>query len=88
MNPRKLPLSLMLAMVSVCFLQTFAGGQYTIVPPTAAAQTLDSDPRLVLEAGGHSAIIRESLFTADGRELVSVSDDKTMRVWSVSPDGR
>jgi WD40 repeat protein len=33
-------------------------------------------------------MIRELLFTADGRELVSVSDDKTIRVWAVSPDGR
>ena len=33
-------------------------------------------------------MIRELLFTADGRELVSISDDKTIRVWAVSPDGR
>ena len=48
----------------------------------------DNAPRLVVEAGGHTAIIRELLFTADGRELVSVSDDKTIRIWAVSPDGR
>ena len=33
-------------------------------------------------------MIRELLFTADGRELVSISDDKTIRVWVVAPDGR
>jgi WD40 repeat protein/type II secretory pathway predicted ATPase ExeA len=44
--------------------------------------------RLVVEAGGHVAMIRELLFTADGRELVSISDDKTIRVWAVAPDGR
>jgi WD40 repeat protein len=33
-------------------------------------------------------MIRELLFTADGRELVSISDDKTIRVWAVSADGR
>ena len=48
----------------------------------------EGTPRLVVEAGGHVAMIRELLFTADGRELVSVSDDKTIRVWAVSPDGR
>ena len=48
----------------------------------------DATPQLVLEAGGHQALIRTLLFTADGRELVSVSDDKTIRIWSVSPDGR
>ncbi len=46
------------------------------------------DPRLVIEAGGHQAVIRKLLFTADGSELVSVSDDKTIRIWSVSQDGR
>jgi WD40 repeat protein len=44
--------------------------------------------QFVLETGGHQAVIRELLFTADGSELVSVSDDKTIRVWSVSRDGR
>jgi WD40 repeat protein len=43
---------------------------------------------MVVETGGHVAMIRELLFTADGRELVSISDDKTIRVWAVTPDGR
>ncbi|WP_143301666.1 WD40 repeat domain-containing protein, partial [Candidatus Entotheonella palauensis] len=51
-----------------------------ILPPAS--------PRLVMEAGGHQGIIRQLMFTADGRELVSVSDDKTIRIWSASPDGR
>src|SRR5215510_7645877 len=55
---------------------------------STAAPIPENAPRLVIEAGGHAAIIRELLFTADGRELVSVSDDKTIRIWSVSPDGR
>ena len=49
---------------------------------------LEDSPRLVIEAGGHRAHIRELLFTADGRELISVSDDKTIRIWSMPPDGR
>src|SRR5262249_49610934 len=48
----------------------------------------EGTPRLVVEAGGPVAMIRKLLFTADGRELVSISDDKTLRVWGVSPDGR
>jgi WD40 repeat protein len=56
--------------------------------PTGAHATADATPRLVIEAGGHQAIIRQLLFTADGRELVSVSDDKTIRGWVVSSDGR
>jgi WD40 repeat protein/type II secretory pathway predicted ATPase ExeA len=48
----------------------------------------EGTPRMVIETGGHVAMIRELLFTADGRELVSISDDKTIRVWAVSSDGR
>src|SRR5262245_52228390 len=55
---------------------------------TEGSTGADTTPQLVLEAGGHQALIRALLFTANGRELVSVSDDKTIRVWSVSPDGR
>ena len=74
-------------MVSVCSLSIFAVGTHTIVAFAATAQTLENDPRFVLEAGGHQAVIRKLIFTADGRELISVSDDKSIRVWSVSPDG-
>ena len=55
---------------------------------TSKAEKLENAPRLVLEAGGHTAVINGLIFKADGRELVSISDDKTIRVWSVSPDGR
>ncbi|MDJ0783593.1 MAG: caspase family protein [Desulfosarcinaceae bacterium] len=46
------------------------------------------EPQLVLEAGGHQAIVRSLLCTADGSELISVGDDKSIRIWSVSTDGR
>jgi WD40 repeat protein len=64
-----------------------AGANVTKAASTAAQTTADISPRLVLEGGGHSALIRELIFTADGRELVSVGDDKTIRIWSVSRDG-
>jgi WD40 repeat protein len=54
----------------------------------ASAQMPQNDPRLVLEAGGHTAVINSLIFTDDGSELVSIGDDKTIRVWSVSADGR
>ncbi len=61
------------------------------LPQAASAETVPPEsfePRLVIETGGHKAMIRELLFTPDGRELVSVSDDKTIRIWSVHADGR
>jgi WD40 repeat protein len=57
-------------------------------PPDTATQSSANAPRLVLEAGGHSALITGLIFTADGRELLSVSHDKTIRIWAVPPDGR
>ena len=41
-------------------------------------------PILVLDAGGHTSIVWKVLFTPDGRELITVSDDKTIRVWDVA----
>ena len=91
MNSQKLPICLMLALVVMVLVydpSTTIAGSNTTEASSPAAQAPDNSPRLVLEAGGHSALIRELLFTADGRELVSISDDKTMRIWSVSPNGR
>jgi len=53
----------------------FAGGSQ--VQPTGEM------PILVIDPQGHSAIIREVMFTPDGRSLISISDDKTIRVWDV-----
>jgi WD40 repeat protein len=41
-------------------------------------------PLLVLDAGGHSAVVRRALFTPNGLQIVTVSADKTIRVWDVS----
>ncbi len=38
---------------------------------------------LELDTNGHMALIRSILFTPDGSELISASDDKTIRVWDV-----
>jgi WD40 repeat protein len=40
-------------------------------------------PILVLDPGGHTSVTRKLCFTRDGRELISVSDDKTIRFWDV-----
>ena len=44
-------------------------------------------PVLIIDPGGHKAIIRDVIFTRDGRYLISASDDKTIRVWDVRTGG-
>jgi WD40 repeat protein len=38
----------------------------------------------MLDAGGHTAVIKGVFFTPDGRKLITVSNDKTIRVWEVA----
>lgn len=52
----------------------------------ALADDAIEKPILVLDAGGHTAKVCKVLFTPDGRELITVSDDKTIRLWDV-PSG-
>ena len=91
MNSPKMRIRLMLVlsvMVLVYEPPTTRAQSNLTETPSTEVQLADTPLHLLRETGGHSALIRELLFTADGRELVSVSDDKTIRVWSVSPDGR
>ncbi len=50
----------------------------------AAAKPSVDAPLPVLDTGGHMALIRDIAFTPDGSQLVSASDDKTIRVWDVA----
>ncbi len=47
------------------------------IQPVPAGAT----PVLVLDPGGHTSTVRKVLFTPDGSHVVSVSWDKTVRVW-------
>jgi tetratricopeptide (TPR) repeat protein len=38
-------------------------------------------PHLMLDTGGHTALIKGLVFTPDGKQLVSAGDDKVIRVW-------
>ena len=38
----------------------------------------------MLDTGGHMALVNDIAFTPDGSQLVSGSDDKTIRVWDVA----
>ncbi len=51
-----------------------------IAAPLVLGQETD-DPILVIDPQGHSDMIREVIFTPDGKALISVADDKTIRLW-------
>jgi len=51
-----------------------------IAAPAFAAE-LPGDPLLMIDSGGHTALVRSLLFTKDGSRIVSAADDKTIRVW-------
>jgi WD40 repeat protein len=50
----------------------------------AATKPVEERPQLMLDTGGHMALIRDIAFTPDGRQLVSGSDDKTIRIWDLT----
>jgi WD40 repeat protein len=41
-------------------------------------------PRIVINSMGHSAKINGLLYTPDGQQIISVSEDKTIRLWNAS----
>lgn len=49
----------------------------------AAGQNRREAPMLALDTGGHTAFVSKVLFTPDGRQLITVSYDKTIRFWYV-----
>ncbi len=50
----------------------------------SSAEVASAMPQLVIDSGGHKALINDVLFTPDGKELISVSEDKTIRIWDVA----
>jgi len=40
-------------------------------------------PILAIDTGGHKAVIRDVIFTKDGKYIVSAAEDKTIRVWDI-----
>ena len=39
---------------------------------------------LLLDPGGHTSMVHQALFTPGGKELISVGEDKVIRVWDTA----
>ena len=53
-------------------------------PGAWADEVSNQKPVLVLDTGGHTSFVWKVLFSPDGKELISVSSDKTIRTWDVA----
>jgi WD40 repeat protein len=58
-------------------------GQHPWAHAVARAAAAAKLPQVMLDTGGHTAIIRGLAFTPDGKPIVSGSEDQTIRVWDI-----
>ncbi len=54
-----------------------------LLATSLAVARADEAPILMVDPGGHMALIRAVVFTPDGTQIVSAADDKVIRVWDI-----
>ena len=70
--------------VSVLFRLLAVAGALALGGPAPPARSQDAGPILSLNPGGHTATVGQVLFTPDGKELISVGEDKVIRFWDAA----
>lgn len=50
---------------------------------TILSSALNAQTRLVIDPQAHYGVVNDLTFTSNGKYLISVSDDKTIRIWDV-----
>jgi WD40 repeat protein len=50
----------------------------------SAQEAAKEKPHLVFDAGGHTTAVGQVIFRRSGREIVTVSNDKTIRIWDAA----
>jgi WD40 repeat protein len=61
-----------------------AGSDQATTKPPDASQAGSAKPILVVDSEGHSEGVVSVFFTPDGQQLISISYDKTIRVWDLA----
>jgi predicted Zn finger-like uncharacterized protein len=54
------------------------------LPELTPLPPVELRPILALDPGGHTAFVRDVFFTPDASRVISVSEDKSVRVWDVA----
>lgn len=57
---------------------------FALIISCTQAYSQSGVPRIVINSMGHSAKIQNLNFTPDGEKIISVSEDKTVRVWNAA----
>ncbi|MDF1815451.1 MAG: caspase family protein [Verrucomicrobiales bacterium] len=68
-------------------LLTFITGIVCLLPAGFISASTSGNPQMIIETGAHSARSNKVIFSPDGSKLISVADDKTIRVFDTQLGG-
>jgi WD40 repeat protein len=70
--------------VQLSILRAGAAKQLSVALGERPVRRADTAPQLMLDTGGHMASVVDLAITPDGRQMVSASNDKTIRIWDIA----